>query len=149
VRDWQTGEIGVRAAGLALLLSDLERQTQGSQAWSVTQVREELAAPGRRVWLALGDRSALGYALTWTNEEIADVQRVGVLPSVRRQGIGRALLCELLSALQKSSAARVLLEVAEANTPAVALYEGEGFAVIDRRKKYYGEDAALVMERNL
>ena len=47
-------------------------------------------------------------------------------------------------------AERMMLEVSEANTAATALYLGHGFAVIDRRRRYYPDGTdALIMERPL
>jgi ribosomal protein S18 acetylase RimI-like enzyme len=44
---------------------------------------------------------------------------------------------------------RILLEVAENNYPAIALYEKYAFQQIGRRAKYYGSTDALVMERDI
>lgn len=46
-----------------------------------------------------------------------------------------------------SGGQRIVLEVAENNHPARALYERFGFIVINRRKNYYADSDALIMER--
>jgi ribosomal-protein-alanine N-acetyltransferase len=56
--------------------------------------------------------------------------------------------------LGKDGVGRLLLEVAEDNTSAIALYTECGFSTIGRRKKYYRRKSgrevdALVIERGL
>ncbi|MEM9267572.1 MAG: GNAT family N-acetyltransferase, partial [Pseudomonadota bacterium] len=52
----------------------------------------------------------------------AEVLDVGVVPEARRQGLGRALLTAAVDAAVAGGAARLVLEVAEDNQPAQALY---------------------------
>jgi ribosomal protein S18 acetylase RimI-like enzyme len=79
------------------------------------------------------------------NRKLGWVTTLGVLPSFRRQGIALALLsrCE-----QDLNMPVVRLSVRASNQAAIALYEGQGYAVINRWKGYYagGEDA-LVLEK--
>ena len=41
----------------------------------------------------------------------------------------------------------MMLEVRESNISAIKLYEKVGFEEINRRKKYYGNEDAIIMER--
>jgi len=64
----------------------------------------------------------------------------------RGNGVGTALLMEMLSRAQKSESYSVFLEVRESNSAARALYAKVGFEESGRRKDYYshpGEDAIL------
>ena len=71
-------------------------------------------------------------------------------PSVRRLGVGRALLVELLDDLDGRAVEACFLEVRAGNAPALALYESHGFTRLDVRRAYYedGEDALILVRRS-
>jgi hypothetical protein len=82
--------------------------------------------------------------------EVADLRRVVVANAAKRQGIGTRLLAVALEDAAALGAEQVFLEVAEHNTPALALYRKLGFALVSRRSGYYQNgEAALVMARPL
>ena len=56
-------------------------------------------------------------------------------------------MCEALQGSWQGTPDRVLLEVAQTNESARALYESCGFLIINRRKNYYMDSDALIMER--
>jgi ribosomal-protein-alanine N-acetyltransferase len=76
----------------------------------------------------------------------AEVLTLAVVPSLRRQGVGRSLLEHAMAEAAARGAAAVLLEVATDNAPARTLYASAGFAVVGRRPRYYpgGGDAAIM-----
>lgn len=119
--------------------------------WSEGSVAAELAAADRHVRVALGeDDAVLGWSSTQVVADTADLLRVAVRPGVRRAGLGRVLVEELLQTAAAAGAERVLLEVAAGNTAAQVLYERTGFREIHRRRAYYADGGdALVMERVL
>jgi ribosomal-protein-alanine N-acetyltransferase len=61
---------------------------------------------------------------------------------VRRTGVAAGLLA---AALDSVPGRAVLLEVAEGNDAAIALYRAAGFGEISRRRGYYGDADALIM----
>jgi ribosomal-protein-alanine N-acetyltransferase len=123
-------------------IAELELTLFGADAWSAQQIAEELAGAGREVLVEAGETGLLGYVVTMLVGDVADLQRIGVRPQQQRQGLATALLAEALRG------SRMLLEVAEANTAARALYAGAGFVEIDRRRRYYRDGSdALVLER--
>jgi [ribosomal protein S18]-alanine N-acetyltransferase len=68
-----------------------------------------------------------------------------VLPEYRRQGIARLLLLECEKRL---NSARLRLCVRLDNTPAIRLYEQEGYVQVGTWTKYYNDGGdALVMEK--
>lgn len=126
----------------------LEAACFAAEAWSESQVREELT--GGRTVLALDTESALaGYASVSVVAEDAELLRIAVDPGQRRAGFGRSLLDAALDAAQHRGAARMLLEVDAENVAAIGLYESRGFATLARRRGYYRGRDALVMERQL
>ncbi|MBE6575172.1 MAG: GNAT family N-acetyltransferase [Ruminococcaceae bacterium] len=77
----------------------------------------------------------------------AEITRIAVSPALRRRGIGRLLLQEMLEHLAPDNAPITLrLDVRESNTAAQALYTGFGFAVCGRRPRFYGSEDALEMQ---
>ena len=130
------------------VVAALERALFQADAWSTDAVAEELTGPDRVALLGLpagGPAEVTGYAVARAAGEVWDLQRLGVDPGHRRQGVARALLAGLR---ERTGGATMMLEVAAGNQPALAFYVAEGFAEVDRRRRYYrsGEDA-VVMSR--
>lgn len=109
----------------------------------------ELAGRLTRAWVACAPAGdPLGYLLGWWVVDELEVLALGVLPTARRQGVGRALLEHALAATRASGGRRITLEVGRNNAAARRLYEAMGFSVFNVRVGYYratGEDA-LEME---
>ncbi len=150
--------IAVRAATSADLdtVVVLELEVFGAGAWSPRAVEDEFAGLGdtRAIWLAeeiaANAATPVGYAVGRFVDAVADVQRVAVLRSRRRHGVGRLLLDEVTSEAGRRGCERVMLEVGADNAPACAMYENDGFGVIDRRRRYYpGDVDALIMAKPL
>ncbi|MBI3428663.1 MAG: ribosomal protein S18-alanine N-acetyltransferase [Actinobacteria bacterium] len=129
----------------------MERAIYRTDAWSVGQFKEELAnVPKNRSYLvALNEKGEiLGYAGALSPDIglEADVLTLTVAREYRRQGIGRAMLRELVAWAQGRKAPAIYLEVREGNEEASPLYLSEGFAPISRRRNYYtsGVDAVVM-----
>lgn len=118
--------------------------------WAPDQVAGELALSTTRAWIATGDRAeATAYATFRVVGEEAELVRVAVRPSGRRQGLARRLLDRALSRLAQEGVGVVFLDVREDNAPALALYRRLGFDEVGRRARYYrdGADALLLRLR--
>jgi ribosomal-protein-alanine N-acetyltransferase len=138
--------VRLRAATVddAAAVHALERRLFDTDAWSERSVREELTGP-RRVAVVACDPDVVGYVVTSSAGDVVDVLRIAVRPDHRRRGMARELLA---AALERAPGTRVLLEVAADNAAASAFYAAEGFAPIDRRRRYYRDGSdAVVMER--
>ncbi len=128
----------------------LEELLFGVDAWSVASVLVELTGPGRQAVVAVSDGELVGYAVTMRSDDVADLQRIAVLPSRQRQGVAHALLEQALDRARSDGVDRMLLEVSALNHAALAFYAREGFVEIDRRRRYYRDGSdALVMRRPL
>lgn len=115
--------------------------------WSENMMKEEIDNPfSRFLLLEVGGR-VLGYLCAWFVGGEVHLMNLATHPEVRRRGVARTLLSELISRAKEEGANRVFLEVREGNYPAQCLYRSMGFQLMGRRKGYYsdtGEDA-LVM----
>jgi ribosomal-protein-alanine N-acetyltransferase len=134
-------------------LMPYEREMFGTEAWTSSSYRAELADRRHRYYLAAedADGTLLGWAGVMVVADTAEILTVGVVPSARRRGIGVALLTALLAEAVRREAVEVFLEVRVDNTGARTMYEREGFAEIGTRRGYYdgGRVDAVVMRRAL
>lgn len=133
----------------------MEREVYRTDAWSVGQFKEELAnVPKNRFYIvAVSEKSEIvGYAGVFSPDLglDADVLTLTVMESFRRQGIGRAMLKDLIAWAQERKAPAIYLEVREGNEEASPLYLSEGFEEISRRSNYYSLGVnAVVMKKDL
>ena len=119
----------------------------GASAWSETLVADEVQGE-RNAVLVSDDGTAYG-AVSITGD-VADLDRIAVLPGSRGRGLARGLLVELVDLARDRDAERMLLEVAADNVAAIGLYEAHGFDTIATRRRYYaGWVDALVMELDI
>ena len=78
-----------------------------------------------------------GYLLATMIDGEAEILSIGVTPDRQRQGVGKRLLQHFFEHGTSQNIARVVLEVAEDNVPALGLYRDFGFVEFGRRKGYY------------
>lgn len=83
-----------------------------------------------------------GFALARVTLDEAELLTIAVHPQAQGQGLGKALLAQLTHALRARSVAKLFLEVATDNAPAVALYARAGFTEVGRRRGYYPRQGA-------
>ena len=143
----------LRYEDLAAVL-DLERTLFPDDAWSPGMFAEELAMQGRgRHYVAAEEGNTLvGYAgMMLPGGRQAEVLTLAVDERNWGQGIGSALLTDLLEEAGRRDCSEVFLEVRADNPRAQDLYRRFGFEHIGIRRGYYqpsGVDA-IVMRRGL
>lgn len=89
----------------------------------------------------------VGYHCFWIVFEELRLMNVAVQASMRRRGVGRALVTEAIRHGLTQAATRAVLEVRASNESAQSLYRSLGFAEFSRRLRYYSnpdEDAVLM-----
>lgn len=104
----------------------------GNRAWSEAEFTKLLATPG---CFAVGDARA--FALVRVAADEAELLTIVTHPEHRRQGLARALMETWQAAAARRGATRALLEVAEDNIAARALYDDCGYGEYARRPEYY------------
>ena len=119
--------------------------------WSAENFRQLVKSPAQRCLVAKREGEIIGFAGLMVTPDTADITTVGVAPNWRRQGLGRKLLDALFAIASGEGCEKVFLEVRAGNAGALALYEGYGFEVISRRKKYYTSpvEDAIIMQRKV
>lgn len=95
-----------------------------------------------------------GFILIRTVADEAEILTLAVDPVARRQGLGVRLVQEGAASAAALGAAKLFLEVADDNHPALALYARAGFTEAGRRPGYYARpdgrrQDALILALNL
>ena len=94
---------------------------------------EAMTSTPRTVLHTVGapDGGLCGYAVTGVGATLSYLQRVAVDPRFQGAGIGRALVRASARWAAKAGAVAIMLNTQIENTPAIALYESEGFDTLD------------------
>jgi ribosomal-protein-alanine N-acetyltransferase len=106
--------------------------------WTREMFEAELV-PGISLVLVVrsDDDTVVGYLFGSIGEGAFHINNIAVDPRVRRQGVGRKLLCSALVQAARRGAKTATLEVRASNLTAQALYRDFGFTVVGRRRRYY------------
>jgi len=115
--------------------------------WSEAVWRQELESPFS-LYLALEEEGEVfgQIGVRHVSGEL-HITTLAVRPERRHRGHARALVGAALAAFPEAH--RVHLEVRPSNAPARALYEALGFTATGLRRRYYGDEDALLMTLDL
>jgi [ribosomal protein S18]-alanine N-acetyltransferase len=123
------------------------------RGWSEDEFERLLASSA-----SLGEGAAFheggpieGFVLSRVARPEAEILSIVVEPSVRRQGVARALFASHLERLRGLGVLELFLEVEDGNRAAVGFYRGFGFVTVGRREGYYrhasGPAGAALVQR--
>lgn len=88
----------------------------------------------------------LNYSLIYERMEIDNIY---VNEEYRNRGIGTKLLSYLVSIAIANDVINITLEVRKSNNIAINLYKKFGFVEVAIRKYYYGDEDAILMEKQV
>ena len=131
-------------------MAELHRaEPTGQRAWSEAEFSSMLSASN-----ALSVTCDAGFALGQVIVDEAELFLIMTKPEHRKQGIGHHILAMFEQQAFQNAVRRIILEVADTNAAAQALYSANGYQQIAVRKNYYtfpdGSHAdAIVMEKYL
>jgi ribosomal protein S18 acetylase RimI-like enzyme len=120
-------------------------------------ITQELTRKGVYAFSVLGtfgldqhDNVCMGYVLFQKSSLAVSVSKIVVLPSCRRQGIGKLLLRSVENYASNSGIAVCTLNVEENNMPAISMYTGEQYVQTGYRLDFYdiGRNA-IQMEKQI
>lgn len=120
--------------------------------WTEAMFRQEVEEKWlSRSFVALQNRSVVGYVVAWFLRGEVHVLNLAVTKSHQRQGIARRMLAHVVSLAHDEACHMVTLEVRVSNDPAKFLYLSMGFAPVGIRRRYYHDnnEDALVMTKRL
>ena len=111
----------------------------------VEGLREELARPLARVFVLDIEGVIRGFFIGWLVADELQVHSVAVGVAVRRQGLAKEFLMQVLHAVASEGARVASLELRAGNRAAYALYSRLGFYEVGRRDDYYANGEAAVL----
>jgi [ribosomal protein S18]-alanine N-acetyltransferase len=122
-----------------------------SPVWNQKLFNDEFDNPHAYFFGARLDGKIVGYLLCHCIIDEAHILKFGILPDVRGNGVGRALISYVIRDLHANAAKWVTLEVRRSNNVALSLYESMGFSEVGVREKYYSDNLedALVLSLNI
>lgn len=117
------------------------------------RIFEDCLRVGYRCHVGEVDGEFAGYGVMSTGAGEAHVLNLCVGEKFQRRGLGREILCHLISEADLLEVRDVFLEVRPSNTGAVSLYEQMGFNQVGMRKNYYptagGREDAIIFALSL
>jgi ribosomal-protein-alanine N-acetyltransferase len=130
-------EAGIETAAAIAALAAVAFDPLFREAWRESQIADLLASG--QGWLLVGrDGEGLAaFALCRRAADEAELLLFAIRPDRRRQGIGRAMLENVLEAGRERGARRIFLEVRATNEAALSLYRSFGFRQTGLRQGYY------------
>ena len=93
------------------------------------------------------DNNLVGFIHINKLYENIDIVNIIVNKDYRDKGIGTKLLNYIVDNYKDINS--IMLEVRESNNAAIEFYKKNNFKVINVRKKYYGNEDALIMKRDV
>jgi GNAT superfamily N-acetyltransferase len=94
----------------------------------MTEIARRRAFIPEATWLAVGPDGPCGTVQALRERGVLGaIQNVGIVPALRGQGLGRALLLQALAGMYQSGLGRAVLEVTAHNDLAIRLYRALGF----------------------
>ena len=121
-----------------------------SDPWPEFAFLQALANASCYLRVARDDGKVIGYLIGYMTGPEIHIANVAVSPRFRRQGVAKDLLSDVLGNADLGCT-HAILDVREANEPAIRLYQGLGFRMIGRRPRYYRHpvEDALVMRMEM
>ncbi|MCX7845709.1 MAG: ribosomal protein S18-alanine N-acetyltransferase [Dictyoglomaceae bacterium] len=95
------------------------------------------------------DNKIVGYIFGYIHNDRGEIVSISVHPSYRRLGIGRKLMKTLLSIFIKKGVKKCFLQVRVSNISAIEFYKKLEFKILNRVIKYYIDEDAYLMEKDL
>ena len=133
-----------------VVLSDLERFNElgrlvNDNFTNLFNLSSLLASKTDYLYGYYEDNNLIGFIHVSKSYETVDIVNIVVDIDKRNMGIGSKLV-DYISHLF-DDVDNIMLEVRDSNENAIRLYEKCGFEEINRRKKYYGDEDAIIMKK--
>lgn len=95
------------------------------------------------------DDKEVGYLKYLLMYDKMEIENINVLEEYQTQGIGTKLMSYLISIAIINKVVNITLEVRISNEKARNLYKKFGFREVALRKFYYGDEDAIMMEKQV
>lgn len=129
--------VRVATPGYARVLAAIHAEAFAAP-WSEEDFATLLRDPGALALMIVDPtEEPAGFIFCRATLDEAEILTFAVRPACRRRGLATRLLADAGARLAAGGVDNLLLEVAEDNTAARALYEALGFVPVGRRRGYY------------
>jgi ribosomal-protein-alanine N-acetyltransferase len=91
-------------------------------------------------------KTIAGYYIISVAADEIEVLNIAVDPDFRRKNFGRYMLLDIQKEAINKKSKFIFLETWRANIAATSLYKSLGFTEIGIRKKYYGNEDAVILQ---
>lgn len=108
--------------------------------WSRASVEKELSNNLAIYVVAMEDDKVVGYGGMWHIVNEGHITNIAVHKDYRRKGIGNAIINKLSEIAVDKEMIGLTLEVRKSNTPALELYQKNGFKLEGIRPEYYEDN---------
>lgn len=115
--------------------------------WNYNILKSEIESENSVIFVAKKDDKIVGFAGIKIGPFEIDIMNIVVRKDMRNNKIGTCLMEKIIDFFKESDKEEITLEVNEKNIPAIKLYEKYGFEKVGIRKKYYGEENAILMSK--
>ena len=126
-----------------------EIEAESINSWTYSQFTEELDRAFSCFIVAEESGIITGYIIAWIITGEVQINSIAVKKDHRRTGLGTKLLDYLIRQNRSADITSVFIDVRKKNTGAVSFYKFYGFVETGIRKKYYGDDDAILMEKRI
>lgn len=131
------------------IILELEKELFLKEAWSYSQIFKEFKNELSRTWVLKKGEEIIGYLIFREIKPEIEVFRIGIKGKYQRKGFGTQLMLKLMEFAKKENVSKIFLEVKISNLPAYNFYKRLGFQEVYRRKKYYGDEEAVVIMKEI
>jgi ribosomal-protein-alanine N-acetyltransferase len=120
--------------------------------WTRGNFEDSLNAK-HQAWMMMQTEQVIGYAVMMTVLDEAHLFNISIAKAYQKQGLGYALLNDMIIRAKKVGAKHMFLEVRASNVSARQLYEKIGFDEVHVRRGYYqakaGREDAVLMRLDI
>jgi len=120
-----------------------------NNSYSMQTIQDDINNDKVAIFLYLKNDKPVGFISVYYFLDEANLQKIAVIESERRNGIATKLINYASTFLKENKINSFYLEVNEHNLIAINVYEKLGFKKISTRQNYYGNDSALVFQKNI
>ena len=125
-----------------MILDDLNSispilQSDFDDFWNENILKSELENKNSYYIVAKANNDIVGFGGLWKSIDDIHITNIVTKKNLRNNGIGNAILKELINQAKILGYNIITLEVNETNLPAISLYKKFGFKEVGIRKRYY------------
>lgn len=117
-------------------IAELEKTIFGD-AWTEKSIQDTFAQKQAFIVVVENKKKVVGYCIIYYVLDEAEIARIAVDLSCRRQGAGGRLLNQASKICSEKGIIRLMLDVRESNKTARAFYRNYGFREDGIRKNFY------------